>query len=82
MRSIGESGMTLDIITIILVFFNIRFISAIYAHMEFKRQMQKDFDEDKDFTWVRKSKIKTEIFNPLHWNKWTAKQWIKYYKGE
>lgn len=42
----------------------------------------KDLDNNRDISWFSESSVFNEVFNPIHWNKWTAKQWIKYYKKQ
>lgn len=34
-----------------------------------------------DFSWFSDFDVYS-IFNPLHWDKWTSKQWIKYLKSK
>ena len=71
----------LFLITCFLFFIQIRLIFCLKTNIILAKEALEDVYEGNDILWFTGSSILNEAFNPIHWNKWTAKQWIKYYKG-
>ena len=73
--------MILNLIGFFIGFILVRLSFIIKVQVILYKEALSDVEKEQDVSWFIKSGVYTEIFNPIHWNKWTAKQWIKYYKG-